>query len=280
VRRFDGWRLRTDHETVFTYSSPARSSYNEARPIPLTTTSQTTLDARVQTAPLAQQYSYLDYWGTHVVAFNVGAPHDRLSVVGSSLVETHLPAERPTCTWSEIDASSDRLTEYLAPSRFTSPSVQLTDVACTLRTASPVDTVEAVVAWVYRSLKYVRGVTHVHTSAEEAFAAGSGVCQDFAHLALAVLRAGGIPARYVSGYLHPDPEARVGSSATGESHAWIEAWAGGWWGLDPTNDIEIGLRHVVVARGRDYADVPPVKGIYAGLADHAAKVTVTITRVA
>lgn len=275
-----GWRLRTEHVTSFRYPSPARASYNEVRQIPVTTPRQTTLEARVQTSPAASQYTYWDYWGTQVVAFNVDRPHAELTVQSHSLVETSPPPGAPEGGWDRLVAHADRHAELLAASRYTAPGGDLVEVAGSLRAATPRATVEAVVAWVMGSLDYVRGVTHVHTSAAEAFAAGSGVCQDFAHLALAVLRAGGVPARYVSGYLHPDPEAGVGEEAVGESHAWVEAWLGDWWGWDPTNGVPAGRRHVVVARGRDYADVAPVRGIYAGGPEHETAVAVRITRTA
>jgi transglutaminase-like putative cysteine protease len=120
----------------------------------------------------------------------------------------------------------------------------------------------------------------VHSSAVDAWQAGEGVCQDYAHLTLAMLRAVGVPARYVSGYLHTKPDAAVGETVVGESHAWIEAWTGGWWGFDPTNDLPIGHRHVWVATGRDYGDVSPLKGTYSGGAATAIEVTVDMTRLA
>ena len=116
------------------------------------------------------------------------------------------------------------------------------------------------------------------STAIEAFAAGRGVCQDFAHLALSMLRASGIPARYVSGYLHPDVHAEPGRTAVGQSHAWVEYWAGSWLPLDPTSGAEVAERHVVVARGRDYTDVPPLKGIYHGPPEAEMEVTVEVTR--
>ncbi len=119
--------------------------------------------------------------------------------------------------------------------------------------------------------------THTGTSAAEAFALGRGVCQDFAHAMLSLLRSAGIPARYVSGYLHTEEEA-LGETVRGESHAWVEVWNGGWEGLDPTNDRTVGAAHVLVARGRDYADVPPLKGIYAGGASQGLGVDVEITQ--
>lgn len=266
--------------TTFRYGSPARASYNEVRKTPLTTTTQTTLEARVHTVPAAPLYSYRDYFGTQVGAFNVDAPHEQLVVTGSSLVETHPAPDRPDTSWGEIEAACRALVEFCSPSRFTEPSDALVETSRELRRGSPTETIEAICGYVHGSLEYVKGVTGVHTSAQQAFADGRGVCQDFAHLALVVLRAAGVPARYVSGYLHPERQPEIGAAAKGESHAWVEAWAGRWWGLDPTNDVDIGLRHVVVARGRDYADVPPMKGVYAGTAEHQTAAVVTITRTA
>lgn len=99
-------------------------------------------------------------------------------------------------------------------------------------------------------------------------------------MTLAMLRSLGIPARYVSGYLHPKPEAAIGETVEGESHAWVEVWTGAWWGVDPTNATTITDRHVAVGVGRDYADVSPIKGIYTGSAASDLDVTVQITRLA
>ncbi|HWJ85745.1 MAG TPA: transglutaminase family protein, partial [Cellulomonas sp.] len=127
-------------------------------------------------------------------------------------------------------------------------------------------------------LDYIPGATSVHTPAAEAWAARAGVCQDVAHLAVGALRALGIPARYVSGYLHPDQDSEVGQTVSGESHAWVEWWAGDWVPFDPTNRIPAGSHHVVLARGRSYDDVPPLRGIYAGRGTQELAVAVEITR--
>jgi transglutaminase-like putative cysteine protease len=280
VRSVDGWRLRIEHVTNFVYSAPARASYNEVRQTPLSNGHQTTLEAAVTTAPSVAHNSYSDYWGTHVVYFNVDAPHEHLTIRSRALVETRRAAYPADLSWSDVDAQADRLYQYLVPSRYTAASPSLRDAALALRTSTPRGTVRAVSDWVNGTLDYVSGVTSVHTSAAEAFDAGRGVCQDFAHLAIAVLRAAGVPTRYVSGYLHPDQHGETGEATTGESQAWVEAWLGGWWGLDPTNATQIGERHVSVARGRDYADVAPVKGVFAGRAQHSTDVAVSITRVA
>jgi len=130
-------------------------------------------------------------------------------------------------------------------------------------------------------MTYQTGATGVHTAAADAWAAGSGVCQDYAHLALGALRGMGIPARYVSGYLHPRADAEIGETLAGESHAWVEWWQGGWVGFDPTNDTPATDRHVVVARARDYRDVPPIRGLLAGPAGTSTlTVTVETTRLA
>ncbi len=131
--------------------------------------------------------------------------------------------------------------------------------------------------WAHGELEYAPGATHAHTSAVEAWRAGSGVCQDFAHLSLAVLRAMGIPARYVSGYFYPKAVPSVGAKVLGESHAWVEVWTGDWRGYDPTNALPVEERHVVVAHGRDYSDVAPLRGIYSGPSASSTEVTVELT---
>ena len=120
----------------------------------------------------------------------------------------------------------------------------------------------------------------MRTNAQEAWDKGQGVCQDMAQIAVSLMRATGLPARYVSGYLHPDPKAQPGSKSVGQSHAWVEYWAGSWVALDPTSGAPVGERHVAVARGRDYGDVPPLKGIYHGPPDSDMQVTVEVTRLA
>ncbi len=134
--------------------------------------------------------------------------------------------------------------------------------------------------WVQAELQYVPGTTGVHTSGVDALREGKGVCQDFAHLTLMLLRGMGIPARYVSGYLHPKRNATVGETVDGQSHAWIQAWTGEWWHYDPTNDKEINEQYISVGVGRDYADVTPLKGIYSGEGSTDLDVVVEITRLA
>jgi transglutaminase-like putative cysteine protease len=280
-----GWRLRVVHRTVHTYEAEVRTSYNEARLSPQSGPGQTVLDTRVDVSPNAPVTTYRDYWGTTVNVFDLHQPHQRLTVTGTSLVDTRGPAPRDEPgTWGavETDEVADRWCEVLAPSRFVQWDEEIGEVAAGIKAAAatPLAAVDAAAEWVRSALTYRKGATHVGTTALEARAAGVGVCQDFAHLSLAVLRAAGVPARYVSGYFYPKKDAEVGEEVAGESHAWVEAWIGRWYPFDPTNGSEVRPRHVSVARGRDYKDVSPLKGVYSGGGAGTPTVTVELTRTA
>ncbi len=259
------WVIRVEHHSSYQYESEVISSYNEARMTPLTTDRQLTVDSRLEVEPRVRPLRYLDYWGSVVDAFDVQAPHTALSVAARSVVETYpAPAAPDGVGWDELrsDPVGDRFSEYLGPTAYVPRDAELATIAGSLAGGSPAAAVEQAAGFVASHLSYTPGVTEVSTSAVEAFEAGHGVCQDYAHLTLALLRHMGVPARYVSGYLHPRKDAAKGEIVSGESHAWVEAWLGDWWGFDPTNRVPAGERHVIVGRGRDYADVPPLRGVY------------------
>jgi transglutaminase-like putative cysteine protease len=260
------WVIRVEHHSGYRYQGEVVSSYNEARMTPLTTDRQVTVDSRLEVEPRARPFRYLDYWGSVVDAFDVHTPHSELRVAARSVVETSPAAPAPEGPgWDELrsDSLADRFAEYLGPTDYVPRDPELITIADSLTGArAPAAAVETVAGFVAAHMSYTPGVTEVSTSALEAFHAQHGVCQDYAHLTLALLRSMGVPARYVSGYLHPRKDAAKGEVVSGESHAWVEAWAGDWWGFDPTNGVPAGERHVIVGRGRDYADVPPLRGIY------------------
>jgi transglutaminase-like putative cysteine protease len=278
------WRLSIEHVTSYDYEGDVLASYNEARISPARDASQMVLNHRVEVTPAVSVMLYVDCWGTAVSAFDVHQPHRRLVVTGHSLVETI--ALRPDSTdieWEDLRDESlrDRYYEYLTPSPRVPIDETFREVGSDLAVArTPREAVEAVSAWVRENLVYESGATDVSTNARTALELGRGVCQDFVHVGLALLRAVGIPARYASGYLHPDADAAIDAAVTGQSHAWLEAFTGSWQRVDPTNGSEVGERHVFVARGRDYGDVTPLKGVYNGPAEHSSDARVIIRRVA
>ncbi|MGH3877045.1 MAG: transglutaminase family protein [Actinophytocola sp.] len=278
------WRVRVVHTTGYRYSAPVTQSYNEARLTPRSDRRQNLVVSRVETEPATRSYRYTDYWGTEVTSFDLHAPHTELKIVSSSVVETgELVTPVNEAAWTDLRSPDvvDRYAEFLEWTPYIPRNRELAAIARELRKGRrPAEAVLAVSEWVHDKLTYQRGTTGVHSSAVDAWHAREGVCQDYAHLTLALLRSIGIPARYVSGYLHTKPNAAVGETVSGESHAWIEAWTGGWWGFDPTNDVEVGPRHIWVAIGRDYGDVSPLKGTYSGGAATAIEVSVDVTRLA
>jgi transglutaminase-like putative cysteine protease len=279
-----GWRLRIEHRTHVTYGGSARASYNEARMTPRTLASQTALVATVAVDGQAAIWSYEDYWGTSVSSFDVQAPHTELVITARSTVETKAPpAAAPPVPWAGLGerAGGGRLLEFLQPTGRTTIGPELAELARRrIAGADPLEAAAALADLVNERVDYVPGSTGVQTGAQEAWDLGKGVCQDMAHLTVALLREVGIPARYVSGYLYPQLTAEPGDEVAGQSHAWVEYWTGQWQACDPTNRAAVGERHVVVAAGRDYADVPPLKGIYNGAPGRAMDVTVTLTRLA
>ncbi|HEY0247306.1 MAG TPA: transglutaminase family protein [Gryllotalpicola sp.] len=277
-------RLRVTHTTGFRYQGEASASYNEARMLPATSEGQFVLSAHLDIRPSAPQYSYTDYWGTRVTAFEVLSPHRELMISASSLIEVgDRSHEDCAASWEQVhEAGRSRveIVEQLRQSLRTDPPEEVQRIArdAVAASASPCAAAEAICRAVGEAMEYVQGVTAVDDTAAEAWAARRGVCQDIVHVALGALRSVGIPARYVSGYLHPNPDAAIGETVVGESHAWVEWYCGAWRSWDPTNLIPIGDRHVYVGHGRDYDDIAPIRGVYAGAGAAATFVTVEITR--
>jgi len=276
------WRINIEHTSSYQYRGEVTSSFNEARITPVSTERQLVIESHVAVTPATAAFLYWDYWGTLVHAFDVDEPHTRLEVTASSLVETSpSPEPTPSCTWDDLASAeiADRFAELLAPTRYVPLGADVAHEARGLsRGTSPGEACLGAMEWVRSHLRYERGATTVSTDAVQALQQGGGVCQDFAHVLLALLRSMGVPGRYTSGYLHPSSQAGIGETVVGQSHAWVEAWVGDWWPLDPTNAQPVGERHVVVGRARDYGDVSPLKGIYHGGPAEDLVVAVRITR--
>lgn len=278
-------QLRIVHTTGYEYDGLVAASYNEARLTPVTSADQIVAHTRVEVSPTPWTHSYRDYFGAQVTAFEVLDPHSSLQVTSVATVHTtRPPLSPPRLTWAELREAAvvDALCEFLGVTDLVRPADDLAARAGEIgrATSLPGEAAREVCRLVYDAMEYRRGATDVLTPATEAWQQRAGVCQDIVHVVVGALRTLGIPARYVSGYLHPAKDAAVGETVEGESHAWVEWWDGAWCGYDPTNDEPIGDRHVVIASGRDYGDVRPLSGIYSGGATSSMFVSVKVTRLA
>jgi transglutaminase-like putative cysteine protease len=270
-------RYRITHHTTYTYDDVVTDSYGFVFSRPRDLPGQRVEEHELWTDPgHADLGEHLDSEGNLATYFHVTEPHDRLTVSALSVVECEtepLPAGAEDLRWEDARPAARRevpeaalALEYALPS----PLVELTDDAARYAAVSftpgrpLVEAVLDVVGRMHREFEYHPGSTTITTRVREVMRTRRGVCQDFAHVLVAGLRSQGLAARYVSGYLETDPpadgERLVGSDAT---HAWVHVWMPGlgWLSVDPTNDCVTGDRHVTVAWGRDYADVPPVKGV-------------------
>jgi len=214
------------------YEGLAESSYNEARMTPLASDHQNVLDATLHIRPTASQLQYVDYFGTSVTAFDLHEPHGQLEVTADATVEIFAIA-RPETFLSRRDLHKrdlrDRFAEYLVPTaRTVLPKALHEELAGQATTQDLPALVALVSTFVRHRVDYVTGSTHVQTTAHESWLQRSGVCQDLSHVTISFLRGLGIPARYVSGYLHPISDAAVGETVRGQSHAWVEYFAGEW----------------------------------------------------
>lgn len=288
----NGMRLDIRYLTRFDYPAPVYESQNELRACPANDDRQQLVHYDVTTTPSSRVVSYVDYWGTRVDTFGVRPRHEVLEVIAAATVDTGSAAPRPApAPWAAIADQQyrDRHFTYLQRSPHVdwgrAIEAAATDVVDAARAESD-DLIEGVLA-IHRhvvALDYRPGATYVGVTVDDVYHSGGGVCQDFAHLAVAMYRAVGIPARYVSGYLFTTDDATGAQGDNDEvevqTHAWVEVAVprSGWWPLDPTNDLAVGEQHVAIGRGRDYDDVAPFRGVYNGVADHELTVSVRMRR--
>ncbi|UDY24909.1 transglutaminase family protein [Nocardioides sp. Kera G14] len=274
--------LRIVHTTGFEYDGRAVASYNQARLTPLSTPEQIVVHHRVEVSPKPWTHLYRDYFGNQVTAFEVVDPHESMRVTATSTVQVNRPAAAgPSLTWGDLTdrAVSDRWVEYLVMPELVSPPEEFALRVKELNSLpTPGEAAKAICELVRSEVTYRPGSTDVQDSAAVAWEQRAGISQDMVHLAIGGLRTLGIPARYVSGYCHTGGE--VGSTVSGESHAWVEWWDDGWKPFDPTNGTEPQDSYVAVATGRDYTDAKPLSGIYSGAETSSMFVEVEITRLA
>lgn len=282
--------LEVRHVTQYQYAYPVRESVMEVWMQPQKSNRQRLVSFDLDIDPPAQLFSYPDSFGNAVYHFDVPQPHDRLTITARSAVETQAPPPSP----ENLDQGEwDRLRseflrgenfDFLHPHGFARESEALRRYMAdhdidVLRDRDPLSALKALNRTIYDSFGYEAGVTRADSPIDDVLKARKGVCQDFAHVMIAICRSWGIPARYVSGYLFTDRK-HGDRSDPDATHAWVEVFLPSlrWIGFDPTNDSEATERHVACAFGRDYSDVPPSRGVYKGEAESQLAVGVTVRK--
>jgi transglutaminase-like putative cysteine protease len=274
------------HLTRFRYKQPVSESIMEIRMHPRSDSNQHCLSFSLSVSPRCRVFSYRDHYGNNVQHFDIPGEHDQLVIIAESLVEQQMQMDIPAFlspdAWGALDAlvHEGDYAEMLLPSTFAQPTPALLALAEKLnvvRRDDPLMVVHELNKSIYEYFDYVPRSTRVDSPIDEAIASKQGVCQDFAHTMIALLRHIGIPARYVSGYLYRGREDHDRSTPD-SSHAWVEVLLPhlNWVGLDPTNDLIAYNRHIRTAVGRDYADVPPTHGIFRGKAESELYVAVHV----
>ncbi len=278
------------HLTRFRYSTPISESVMEVRMQPRTEGPQRSLDFKLTVTPRARVSFFRDYLGNTVHGFDIPAQHSRMVITAEAQVEMRkfepIPDALDSGAWEQLDRliNDNDYWDMLMPSFFAKPTTRLLALASDLkveRRGDPLSLLREVNTALYRALSYKPQTTDVDSSIDEALETRAGVCQDYAHIMIALVRELRIPCRYVSGYLfhHRGGNGRADRSAQDATHAWVEALLPdiGWVGFDPTNNLIAAERHIRVAIGRDYADVPPTRGMFRGGADTELTVAVNVT---
>ena len=274
------------HVTKFRYSGPVSESLMEVRMHPRSEMNQRCLTFQLSVNPRTSVISYRDYLGNTIHHFDVPGLHSQLIVVAEALVDVQspqqLPYSLPNDSWDDLDelVAAGDYWEMLMPSTFSQQSPALQDLGTKLgvkRRGDPLRVLCELNTSLFHWFDYVPKSTKVDSPIDQAIESHKGVCQDFAHVMIALVRGMGIPCRYVSGYLF-HRESDQDRSSEGATHAWVEALLPGlgWVGFDPTNNKLAGDRHIRTAIGRDYADVPPTRGVFKGTVDSELSVGVRV----
>ena len=271
------------HITRYEYDRPVKESVNEIRIYPFACREQETLYHQINITGNPDILLISDYWGNSTGMFNLMPSHKELVVESKLIVRTLGPAQAPLSRTAGLEAlaadtGSNLTLLELSQVKDTDLQEQLNAATAEFYTPGmPVaEIVEKCAAYIFTHFKYIKGITTIETTNREILELRSGVCQDFAHVMLEILRNFGIPSRYVSGYICPNKNGMRGEGAT---HAWVEAWipGEGWTGIDPTNNVWVTNHHVKLAVGRNFTDCSPVKGTFKGPARQSLSVFVSVS---
>ncbi len=255
---------------------------------PATTSTQRCDEFHTRIEPEARVSRHLDYFGTEVLEFGIPTSHEQLTIDVRARVVTSPPPDPPDGSWESLESAAyvDAAGEFALPWQDQPALAGLEGLHAALDADSPLETLELLCELIPDRFEYRPGATYVGSTVRDLLEAGAGVCQDFVHLSLVLLRRRGIAARYVSGYLWAAPDDDGTDSVEVETHAWLEALLPStdghgepvWVGADPTNRRLAGETHVKIGHGRFYSDVPPVKGLYMGGASSDLTAAVTMSR--
>jgi len=270
------------HITKYKYSLPVKESINEVRLFPHNFDNQDVLQHQLIVTNNPNIQISNDYYGNQVGIFNILEAHQEMSIESRMLVRVNHSLKIPDIDYSIVADLEEYKSKSIALLRLSYPEVIqnqqelkqiLVDIGC--EHAPIVEIAQKCSDYIFRNFTYTKGITNVETTVDEILSLRSGVCQDFAHILLQLLRSLGIPSRYVSGYICPNKDGLRGEGAT---HAWVEVYTtqAGWLGIDPTNNIWTMDNHVKLAVGRNFCDCTPVKGTFNGIAKQTLSVCVSI----
>lgn len=276
-------KYRIKHVTRYTYTTPVNDSANQILLYPIADEQQEVKKHEISISHNPPIEVYNDYFGNRVGLFTVVRPHQELNIQSEIEVITYpvpLPPDDvfPQQQWEDLEMMGEQFPyiDFLAQEAFDASNEVINEVHKLMSNPNtPFEVAQVMSSFVYNSFEYKKGITSVQTKIDEVWNLKVGVCQDFAHILLVMLRMIGIPAQYVSGYICPKNNDLRGEGAT---HAWVDAFIPhhGWIGVDPTNDCIVSDRHERLAVGRNFSDCTPVKGTYKGSSEHTLQVYVTI----
>lgn len=274
--------FKIHHITKYQYDSPVVDSVNEIKVFPYSCPEQEVLQMELNISFSPDVQIFEDYWGNRCGLFSLLVPHKTLAIESKAIIRTTQSSQLKIdfhSDFQQLEAEKNNNLSLIELAYFepvkNQDSIDKIAAKLTKSATSVATLVEHCCEYVYKRFKYVKGITTIETTVDEILEHKSGVCQDFAHLMLQILRSIGIPSRYVSGYICPNKNGMRGEGAT---HAWVEAYIPGygWAGIDPTNNVWVTNTHVKLAIGRDFNDCSPVKGTFRGNAEQHLSVYVSV----
>jgi transglutaminase-like putative cysteine protease len=277
-------KFKIRHVTRYLYEDTVRDSASQVMLYPIEDDFQELIEHTIQVSGDPSIDHHIDYFGNKIGTFTHAQPHKELLIDSESIVVTKnrpVPADNnpPAMQWDELNRIRYQIPfiDFTRQERFSAVG-EVEEIIASERDLSrtPLQVAKHFSEYIYRDFEYRKGITTIETTLDEIWKLKSGVCQDFAHMLLAMLRLINIPARYVSGYVCPNKPGMRGEGAT---HAWVEAYIPfyGWLGLDPTNNCIANATHVRLAVGKNFTDCSPVKGTYRGTSNHTLDVTVSVS---